>query len=95
MFLQVSSSCVSRAVGPADATSGGGSKSGLKLAFYLTESVGDQPLLLVEGAASRLGLPWGPLRYRVWSLGAVPLKRSAHPGMDWGGTSIQAALVTC
>ena len=48
MFLQVSSSCVSSAVGPADATSGGGSKSGMKLLFYLTESVGDQPLLLVE-----------------------------------------------
>ena len=48
MFLQVSSSCVSSAVGPADATSGGGSKSGMKLWFYLTESVGDQPLLLVE-----------------------------------------------
>ncbi len=29
------------------------------------------------------------------SLGAVPLKRSAHLGMDWGGPSIQAARVTC
>jgi hypothetical protein len=29
------------------------------------------------------------------SLGAVPLKRSAHLSMDWGGPSIQAARVTC